>query len=130
MKVIHIFILVYKDNQKLKGFVIINIYGKNRENCFIRNLGVSSSHRGQGIGKKLLLSGLNIAKEYGVKKSMLWVGIENKIARNLYEKVGYNLNKNEAEVVFQVQFGEINEEDMEVIDNAVQKTKDRISNGG
>ncbi len=95
-------ILVYKENNELKGFIIIGVYGENKKKCFIRNIGVQNQARRKGVGKKLLLYGLRIAKEKGIKFCMLWVGIENKIARNLYEKVGFYLNEEEAEVVFQV----------------------------
>lgn len=95
-------VLVYKKKNKIKGFVMIEIYGEKDKNCFIRNLGVEKSERGKGIGKKLLLKGLQEAKRRNVVNSMLWVDRENKIARNLYEKVGYNLNKKESEVIFEV----------------------------
>lgn len=95
-------IMIFKKESHIKGFIIIKIYGSNSNSCFIRNVGVSAEERGKGIGESLLITGLNKAAEMGVKKSMLWVDIDNKPARNLYEKLGYRLNKNEVEVVFEV----------------------------
>lgn len=95
-------ILVYKENKKMLGFIIIEVYGTNNQSCFIRNVGVNTGERGRGIGKALLLYGLREAKKKGVSKAMLWVGYDNVAARSLYEKVGFKLDENEAEVVFQV----------------------------
>ncbi len=95
-------VLVYKTNNSVKGFLIMEIYGEKDKNCFIRSLGVKKNERGKGIGKKLLLKGLQEAKRKYVVNSMLWVDKENTIARDLYEKVGYKLNKQESEVIFKV----------------------------
>lgn len=93
-------ILVYKINEEIKGFTMMNIYGDEKDQCFVRNLGVAKDQRRKGIGEKLILSGLQMAQNRGVKKSMLWVGLNNTGARSLYDKIGYKLNENEAEVVF------------------------------
>ncbi|MDK2954398.1 MAG: hypothetical protein PWQ27_1781, partial [Kosmotoga sp.] len=58
------------------------------------------SERRKGIGRELLLKGLQRAKEKGVKTAMLWVEIENTAARRLYERTGFVLDQNEAEAVF------------------------------
>lgn len=98
----HHIILVYKKNKKIIGSIIIELYGRNNMNCFIRNVGVSEVERGKGFGKRLILSGLKEAKKKGALKAMLWVGYDNIIARNLYEKIGFVLDESEAEVIFQV----------------------------
>lgn len=95
-------ILTYKESNKIIGFIIIELYGTNNQNCFIRNVGVCKAERGKGIGKELILFGLEEAKRKGASKAMLWVGYDNVIARNLYEKIGFSLDEDEAEVVFQV----------------------------
>ena len=93
-------ILTYKADNQILGFIVINVYGKS--NCFIRNIGVINSKRQQGIGTKLLLSGLNKALDKGINKAMLWVEINNIGARKLYEKFGFIKDENEVEVVFKV----------------------------
>ena len=50
----------------------------------------------------MLLNGLKEAKKKGASKAMLWVGYDNVIAKSLYEKVGFRIDENEAEVVFEV----------------------------
>ena len=93
-------VLVYKINEEIKGFSIIKIYGDEKEWCFLRALGVAKEERGKGIGETLIRSGLQLANDRGIKKSMLWVDIDNKGARGLYEKIGYKLDENESETVF------------------------------
>ncbi len=92
--------LVYKKDEEIVAYIFISIYGDKKDRCFVRNLGVVESQRRKGIGEKLILRGLQIAKDKGAEKSMLWVGFHNKGARSLYEKIGYELDESEAEVVF------------------------------
>jgi ribosomal protein S18 acetylase RimI-like enzyme len=93
-------ILIYKEEDIIKGFVVMNLYGDNRQSCFVRSLGVCERERKKGIGKKLILSGLREAKKRGALKSMLWVDLNNIIARNLYEEIGYMIDRKEAEIIF------------------------------
>lgn len=58
-------ILVCKEDNKIIGFTIMELYGENNKNCFIRDVGVDKSKRGRGIGKALLLNGLGKAKKKG-----------------------------------------------------------------
>lgn len=95
-------ILTYKESGKIIAFIIIELYGTNNQNCLIRNLGVSKTERSKGIGKELILFGLEEARKKGASKAMLWVGYDNVIARNLYEKIGFILDEDESEVIFQV----------------------------
>lgn len=95
-------ILTYKESNKIVGFIVIGLYGTNNQSCFIRNVGVLEAARGKRIGKRLMLFGLKEAKRKGALKSMLWVGYDNVIARNMYEQIGFKLDEDEAEVVFQV----------------------------
>lgn len=64
-------ILTYKVSNKISGFIIIELYGTNNQNCFIRNVGVCKTERGKGIGKELILFGLEEAKRKGASKAML-----------------------------------------------------------
>lgn len=95
-------ILVYKENGKIIGFIVVEIYGTGNRNCFIRDVGVNIADRGKGIGKALLLNGLRKAKRKGALKAMLWVSYDNVVARSLYEKIGFKLDENEAEGIFEV----------------------------
>ncbi|MBU5437367.1 GNAT family N-acetyltransferase [Tissierella sp. MSJ-40] len=93
-------ILIYKEKDIIKGFVVMSLYGDNKQSCFVRSLGVCERERKKGIGKKLMLFGLKEAKKKGALKSMLWVDLNNIIARNLYEQIGYIIDRNEAEIIF------------------------------
>jgi mycothiol synthase len=53
-------------------------------------LAVDPDYKGQGIGRNLTLTGLNYLQYQGLNKVMLYVGIENKPAYNLYKSLGFN----------------------------------------
>ncbi|MES2857534.1 MAG: GNAT family N-acetyltransferase [Bdellovibrionota bacterium] len=52
-------------------------------------MGIIASHRGQGLGRKLMDACLKKAKESGLEKVELYVYTSNKNAVALYEKVGF-----------------------------------------
>lgn len=57
--------------------------------AFIVNIGILNKFRGKGLGKKLVQYLLNIAKENGYTTAYLKVNLNNNIARNLYESIGF-----------------------------------------
>ncbi len=57
--------------------------------CGVLGLGVLSPYRGQGIGKALLGTTLNAAKERGLTRIELFVRTDNDRAIKLYEKFGF-----------------------------------------
>ncbi|QVK16828.1 GNAT family N-acetyltransferase [Mycoplasmatota bacterium] len=91
-------ILTIKDKGKLIGFIIIHDIKTNQ--CFIRNIGIAKEYQGMKLGQQLLKKALLQAKNEGCKKCFLWVSRENHSAIHLYEKVGFVIDKNEAEAVF------------------------------
>ncbi len=95
-------ILVAPGEDSIRGFVVLEIYGGSKQYCFVRSLAVAPQERGKGLGKKLFLAGLNQAKKREAKKCMLWVDYDNKPARNMYEKLGFQLDEKETEAVFRV----------------------------
>lgn len=52
-------------------------------------IGSDPEYRGQGIGKKLLLAGLNYLRSRGVRDVWLSVDSENKVACSLYKSIGF-----------------------------------------
>lgn len=52
-------------------------------------LGVLQNYRGLGIGKTLSQTALKKAKTMGIEEVMLYVKLDNKIAVNLYKKIGF-----------------------------------------
>lgn len=91
-------ILTIKDKGKIIGFIII--MDVKTDQCFIRNIGIAKEYQGMKLGQELLKKALSIAKNEGSQKCFLWVGRENHSAIHIYEKVGFVLDKNEAESVF------------------------------
>jgi mycothiol synthase len=54
-------------------------------------LAVNQDYKGQGMGRDLTITGLNYLKYQGLNNVMLYVGIENKPAFNLYKSLGFNV---------------------------------------
>ena len=57
----------------------------------IHMLGVDPSHRGKGMGRELMVIGLNRLRERGLGIAELTVDGENKAACALYESLGFNV---------------------------------------
>ena len=53
-------------------------------------LAVNPDYKGQGVGRDLTITGLNYLKYQGLNNVMLYVGVENKPALNLYKSLGFN----------------------------------------
>ena len=53
-------------------------------------LAVNPGYKGQGVGRDLTITGLNYLKYQGLNNVMLYVGVENKPAFNLYKSLGFN----------------------------------------
>ena len=56
---------------------------------FIYDINIWEHNQGRGYGKKALREIESVAKELGLKNIRLHVFGHNKVARNLYEKLGY-----------------------------------------
>jgi len=53
-------------------------------------LAVDPAYKGKGIGKDLTMTGLNYLKYQGLSSAMLYVGVENMPALNLYKSLGFS----------------------------------------
>jgi mycothiol synthase len=53
-------------------------------------LAVNPEYKGKGVGRDLTLTGLNYLKYQSLCNVMLYVGVENKPAFNLYKSLGFN----------------------------------------
>jgi len=94
---------VCEDKGKLIGFCWTKIHGAHRHSHEgneadhgheaigeIYVLAVDPAYKGKGIGKDLTTTGLNYLKYQGLSSAMLYVGVENKPAFNLYKSLGFN----------------------------------------
>jgi mycothiol synthase len=94
---------VAEDKGKLIGFCWTKIHGAHTHSHTgedddhghealgeIYILAVNPDYRGQGVGRDLTITGLNYLKYQGLNNVMLYVGVENKSAFNLYKSLGFN----------------------------------------
>jgi len=94
---------VCEDKGKLIGFCWTKIHGAHTHSHEgnevdhgheaigeIYVLAVDPAYKGQGIGKDLTTTGLNYLKYQGLNSTMLYVGVENKAALNLYTSLGFS----------------------------------------
>ena len=76
----------------LVGMILISQKApKNPNEGFIYDFVIFEQYQGQGYGKKAMKEAEIIAKELGMNKIGLNVFGHNKIARGLYEKMGYEI---------------------------------------
>lgn len=78
--------LVLKEGMKVIGFAILSV---STEESHLLNIGLTSSKRGQGLGKELLEKIIMAAEVMGSKKIFLEVRISNVIAIDLYKTSGF-----------------------------------------
>ena len=94
---------VAEDNGELIGFCWTKIHGAHTHSHNgeeddhghdalgeIYVLAVNPDYKGQGVGRDLTITGLNYLKYQGLNNVMLYVGVENKPAFNLYKSLGFN----------------------------------------
>lgn len=82
--------ILVKYGERIIGYNQIIII---EEGGFFNGIGIHPDFRGKGLGKKMILTSMKRAAESGVSKLILEVDIENKMAINLYEKVGFKQTK-------------------------------------
>ena len=83
-------------DKRIVGQILLNITKtpddpiiKPRKFVYVDELAVAASHRGQGIGKKLMEAVKAWAKQQGIREIELNVWEENGRAIHFYEKLGY-----------------------------------------
>ena len=94
---------VCEDKDKLIGFCWTKIHGAHTHSHEgnetdhgheaigeIYVLAVDPAYKGKGIGKDLTTTGLNYLKYQGLSSAMLYVGVENEAALNLYTSLGFS----------------------------------------
>lgn len=80
---------LYIISQKNQPIGIVWLEKKSNENGFIRDVRVFEKYQGLGYGKEAMKQIEMEGKELGLKKIGLHVFGHNRIARGLYEKLGY-----------------------------------------
>jgi len=85
----------------LAGVVCTGLYGKGQEGgpiVWIREVAVSPTHQGQGIGRHLVSQALLYGKQQGAHKAFLAVDEENLGAIHLYESLGFIASEEPGEI--------------------------------
>lgn len=81
---------VVEDSKNLVGFLDIHRYPMPRvDRAASIELGIRESHRGFGLGKKLMLESEAWAKSVGIRRLWFYVVADNIGAIILYLKLGY-----------------------------------------
>jgi len=81
--------LVLRQDKRVIGFAILSV---SIEESHLLNIGLTSTKRGQGLGKDLLGKMLLAAEVMGSKKIFLEVRKSNTVAINLYKALGFKTN--------------------------------------
>jgi mycothiol synthase len=94
---------VCEDKGKLIGFCWTKIHGAHTHSHTCNEtdhgheaigeiyvLAVDPAYKGQGVGKDLTATGLNYLKYQGLTSAILYVGVENITALNLYKSLGFS----------------------------------------
>ncbi|MCD6434352.1 MAG: GNAT family N-acetyltransferase [Candidatus Diapherotrites archaeon] len=74
-------------NNRFAGFIEAELTANDTAQIF--GLAVKKEFRGRGIGKKLLLKIIEILKKKKIARVFIFVEQDNKIAKRLYNKVGF-----------------------------------------
>jgi ribosomal protein S18 acetylase RimI-like enzyme len=85
-------VLVAEIDRNIIGSMII-LLRKNILNARIYSFNVHPEHRRKGIGSSLMDTALDKLEKKGYKNITLEVGINNPIARNLYQSKGFIVDK-------------------------------------
>ena len=84
-------VLVYKEQNKILGFVTYKVWDKH---ATIGLIGVCSKHQGKGIGKKLIQCVEIELANKGVNELRIPTQLQNEMACRFYSKMGYEIIEN------------------------------------
>lgn len=74
-----------------RGFGLPGGREAEKDEYYVSNVGVPSSAQGQGIGSRLLAYAEQTGQSAGLKKCALVVGLYNRNALRLYQRLGYRI---------------------------------------
>lgn len=81
------YVLCNKDSNQLIGYTVVHdvLYESQ-----LLNIVIKKNWQGRGLGKFLLQQLINVKRQQGQVRFLLEVRLSNKIARKLYENLGFN----------------------------------------
>jgi ribosomal protein S18 acetylase RimI-like enzyme len=71
------------------GELWIGPYSDDPHRWWVWNIAIDDAHRGKGLGRKAMLLAENLARDNGANSLGLNVFARNRVARNLYQSLGY-----------------------------------------
>jgi L-phenylalanine/L-methionine N-acetyltransferase len=81
---------IFEDNGTSAGmFKFIHLKHRCSHTAYIGGLAIHPDFAGKGFGVKMMQEIINLGKEKNLLRLELSVGLENKVAQKLYEKVGF-----------------------------------------
>lgn len=86
-------ILYINNSQGNVGYCWTMDHPTERDKGYIRMMGINPRYRGRGLGKAILLAGIEYLMQNGIKEIELSVDGRNHIARRLYQSVGFRRNR-------------------------------------
>ena len=85
-------ILVAHTGDHLSGFCCVRQYGENEDKVWIRALAVDPRFQRSGVGRTLLVAGLEWGQKRAATRAFLAVDDRNDPARHLYQSMGFQAN--------------------------------------
>ena len=79
--------LVYSNHRRLQGYGIMSM---GAGECHLLNICIHPDHRTQGLGSNLISHLLKVARQAFARVALLEVRLSNKIAYELYCRMGFN----------------------------------------
>lgn len=74
-------------DQVIRGYSWISVI---RDEAHLLNLAIDEAYQGRGLGRVLLLDGLNVSRSKGAHTMFLEVRDSNLAAQKLYKSIGFN----------------------------------------
>jgi len=82
-------ILLISEGQRKVGYCWAMDHPTEKEKGYIRMMGVDPGYRGQGLGRAILVAGIEYLRERGMKEIELLVDSRNTSAKRLYQSMGF-----------------------------------------
>ena len=88
-------IYVAEENDEVVAFLSVEVHHEQNDYIYLDDFSVTEAYRNKGIGTKLICCAEAYAKEIGIPAVLLHVEKTNESARNLYERLGYSIYRDD-----------------------------------
>jgi L-phenylalanine/L-methionine N-acetyltransferase len=81
---------IFEDNNEAVGmFKLVPLTYRSAHVAYLGGFAVSTACNGKGLGTKMLIAVIELAKQKGIKRIELSTGVQNKKAIDLYKRCGF-----------------------------------------